>query len=686
MKWLSRCITSVTLAFLSCITHAETITFDGNDVEASGVFTVKGDGAYLVSDLRGVFPSTVFSWCAEACGALQTVTLKRTNGAAFGLSSVDVAALWTAGDNNPIVASGTLVAGGLVTQNLSLPGAANLLQTFLLSGFGNVTEVRFSKRDTSSFTDMNDFDAAIDNLVVSLNGISADPDSDGDGIVDTLDQCPSTPNNTQVNAEGCPDRDGDGIADTDDAFPDDPLNNAGPDGDLDGDGVKNSADLCADTPVGLQVNAEGCPDRDGDGIADTDDAFPDDASESGDSDGDGAGDRGDYCPGTAVGVQVNAQGCLDTDGDGVADIDDPFPNDPLDNSGPDGDLDGDGVNNSDDVCLGTSTGAPVNTDGCPDADGDGVADADDAFPNDASETADSDGDGVGDVSDQCAGTPGIEAVNGAGCTDSDGDGVADTDDPFPNDPFDNTGPDGDADGDGISNAVDACPGTSGTAVTTEGCPDADGDGVADADDAFPNNADETADNDGDGVGDASDPYPNAITEKASGAVGVAIVPTSSTSSCSVTTVRDEAPTVTNRPNAGYVSPSQVFFVLSGCAPGERVRVTIELADGIPRDPQVYKVDVAAKRWKRLPGAEVDIANKTVSYDLVDNGDLDSDPTPGVIVDPVVVLGSGAPVSLTGPVSVPLPGFVLWLLAMFVGGLGAWRIRVREAMMPKGAKV
>jgi len=658
MKWLSRSITSVTLAFLSCITHAETITFDGNDFEASGVFTVKGDGAYLVSDLRGVFPSAVLSWCAQACGGLQTITLKRTNGAEFGLSSVDAAALWTAGDNNPIVVSGTRVGGGVITQNLSLPGATNLLQTFLLSGFGNVTEVRFSKRDTSSFTDMNDFDAAIDNLVVSLNGISADPDSDGDGIVDTLDQCPSTPNNTQVNAEGCPDRDGDGIVDT--------------------------LDQCPSTPNNTQVNAEGCPDRDGDGIADTDDAFPDDASEDGDSDGDGVGDRGDYCPGTAVGVQVNAQGCLDTDGDGVADIDDPFPNDPFDNSGPEGDSDGDGVNNSDDVCLGTSTGAPVNTDGCPDADGDGVADADDAFPNDASETADSDGDGVGDVSDQCAGTPGIEAVNGAGCTDSDGDGVADTDDPFPNDPFDNTGPDGDADGDGISNGVDACPGTSGTAVTTEGCPDADGDGVADADDAFPNNADETADNDGDGVGDASDPYPNAITEKASGAVRVVIVPTSSTSSCSVTTVRDEAPTVTNRPKAGYVSPSQVFFVLSGCAPGERVRVTIELADGIPRDPRVYKVDVAAKRWKRLPGAEVDIANKTVSYDLVDNGDLDSDPTPGVMVDPVAVLGSGAPVPV--PVSVPLPGFVLWLLAMFVGGLGAWRIRVRVAMMPKGAKV
>lgn len=48
-----------------------------------------------------------------------------------------------------------------------------------------------------------------------------------------------------------------------------------------------------------------------------------------DADGDGVGDAADRCPGTPVGVVVNAAGCpLDTDGDGVADYKDKCPNTP----------------------------------------------------------------------------------------------------------------------------------------------------------------------------------------------------------------------------------------------------------------------------------------------------------------------------------------------------------------------
>lgn len=63
-------------------------------------------------------------------------------------------------------------------------------------------------------------------------------DSDGDGVADTLDQCPNTAAEVQVNADGCPDLDGDGIADAADdcdmlpGVPDDPPYNgcpAGPD-------------------------------------------------------------------------------------------------------------------------------------------------------------------------------------------------------------------------------------------------------------------------------------------------------------------------------------------------------------------------------------------------------------------------------------------------------------------------
>ena len=89
---------------------------------------------------------------------------------------------------------------------------------------------------------------------------------------------------------------------------------------------------------------------------------------------------------TTVTVEI-----VDSDGDGVSDSSDAFPNDASETT---------------------------------DSDGDGVGDNSDAFPNDASETADSDGDGVGDNSDAFPNDP-TESV------DSDGDGVGDNSDPFP---------------------------------------------------------------------------------------------------------------------------------------------------------------------------------------------------------------------------------------------------------------
>ena len=61
------------------------------------------------------------------------------------------------------------------------------------------------------------------------------------------------------------------------------------------------------------------PDTDGDGVADDDDAFPDDPNESQDSDGDGVGDNGDNCP-----ENENA-GQEDSDVNGAGDACDPMP-------------------------------------------------------------------------------------------------------------------------------------------------------------------------------------------------------------------------------------------------------------------------------------------------------------------------------------------------------------------------
>ena len=83
---------------------------------------------------------------------------------------------------------------------------------------------------------------------------------------------------------------------------------------------------------------------------------------------------------------------VDSDGDGVADGNDAFPNDANETA---------------------------------DTDGDGVGDNGDAFPDDANETADTDGDGVGDNGDNCLDTANTDQ------TDSDANGDGDACDPMP---------------------------------------------------------------------------------------------------------------------------------------------------------------------------------------------------------------------------------------------------------------
>ncbi|PKH56718.1 collagenase [Shewanella sp. Choline-02u-19] len=75
-----------------------------------------------------------------------------------------------------------------------------------------------------------------------------------------------------------------------------------------------------------------------------------------------------------------------------------------------------------------------------DSDGDGVIDSEDAFPNDATETLDSDGDGVGDNSDAFP-------FNSTESMDSDGDGVGNNGDAFPFDATETVDTDGDGIGD-----------------------------------------------------------------------------------------------------------------------------------------------------------------------------------------------------------------------------------------------
>ena len=91
-------------------------------------------------------------------------------------------------------------------------------------------------------------------------------DTDGDAILDALDNCPNTPNNDQADLDGdgqgdaCDDdRDGDGTSNALDAFPDDGAAST----DTDGDGQPDT--LTGPSSTGLVEDL----DDDGDGLLDT---------------------------------------------------------------------------------------------------------------------------------------------------------------------------------------------------------------------------------------------------------------------------------------------------------------------------------------------------------------------------------------------------------------------------------
>ena len=107
---------------------------------------------------------------------------------------------------------------------------------------------------------------------------------------------------------------------------------------------------------------------------------------------------------------------LDSDGDGVGDNSDAFPNDSLEWL----DSDSDGVGDNSDAF-------PLDNTETLDSDGDEVGDNLDLFPFDSSEYIDTDSDGVGDNSDAFP-------LDNTETLDSDGDGVGDNSDTYPFDP------------------------------------------------------------------------------------------------------------------------------------------------------------------------------------------------------------------------------------------------------------
>ena len=189
---------------------------------------------------------------------------------------------------------------------------------------------------------------------------NVDPDVDGDGVPNSIDNCTTTPNPGQQNV------DGDALGDA-------------CDDDNDNDGIKDASDVC---PLTYDPDQK---DWDGDGIGDACD----------DSDGDGRMDDRDNCAAVANRDQRDTDrdgwgdACdLDDDGDGQSDVVDNCPVVP--NPGQVDD-DTDGIGDACDLCLGFY--ATTNFD----SDRDGIGNACD--PDNDNDSIWDDGDGSGVIGD-----------------------------------------------------------------------------------------------------------------------------------------------------------------------------------------------------------------------------------------------------------------------------------------------
>ncbi|MAH41957.1 MAG: hypothetical protein CMO41_06910 [Verrucomicrobiales bacterium] len=286
-------------------------------------------------------------------------------------------------------------------------------------------------------------------------------DADGDGYGDntagsTPDECPSVAGTSTADRLGCLDTDGDGYSDPDsqwnteygaDAFIDDATQWSDFDGDGYGDNYANASwddrnpswpgvyredvvlqDACP-TKEGTswQNGLIGCPDQDGDGWYNLQDAFPNDATQWSDMDGDGYGDNtsgndADRCPEIAGTSTLDRLGCVDTDDDGYSDPDitwtpeqgaDAFMADPTQWADQDKDFFGDNpAGDRADDCPTVRGTSFIDRFGCEDSDGDGISDATAEWT-------------LEQGADACPLAYGNSSADRIGCVDTDGDNYSD---------------------------------------------------------------------------------------------------------------------------------------------------------------------------------------------------------------------------------------------------------------------
>jgi gliding motility-associated-like protein len=309
--------------------------------------------------------------------------------------------------------SPTVQGGAIVSYSVSpaLPAGLSLNTT---TGVISGTPTAVTAQATYTITATNTGGSTTFGAVIRVYEFN-DPnlDSDGDGIIDSADQCPLLFGTAQLN--GCPvDSDGDGYYDSVDDLDDDN------DGIL--DTVENAA--CNQPSASCDTDGDTIPNRldldsDGDGIKDVIEAVGTDANNDGKADG-----------------SVNTSGVPSSAGSGLtpADTDSDITLNPYDT-----DSDGDTVLDGVDQCRLVAGSVLLN--GCPvDSDGDGVFDTlgdldddndgildtvENAACNPSSITCDTDGDNIPNNLDLDSDGDGIKDVIEAGGTDANNDGKAD---------------------------------------------------------------------------------------------------------------------------------------------------------------------------------------------------------------------------------------------------------------------
>ncbi|UZE95469.1 OmpA family protein [Alkalimarinus alittae] len=265
---------------------AATVPSVNADELDSGFYIFPSIGYFLLDDNRNTDNAPTASFAAgyqfnnrfsteASYGILKTES--NTTGQDIDGTLYHVDAIYHLNDDDTVQ---PYVLAGIGNMDMDMPGSENDDETSYNAGAGfkrHITENLSLRAEARMFygNDSNNKDALINFGLVYLFGGSSsseaedvDYDTDGDGVLDSKDQCPNTAAGTDVDSVGCA------------------IVVAPRDGDK--DGIEDSLDNCPNTPAGRTVDAKGC---------------------ELDADGDGVVDGADQCPNTPAEAKVDSKGC-----------------------------------------------------------------------------------------------------------------------------------------------------------------------------------------------------------------------------------------------------------------------------------------------------------------------------------------------------------------------------------------